>query len=120
MSEAAQLIRERAETYASDARKFRDSVKLGSPILTPEMCDYWARCYSVVADELRKVAAELPEPEPGESAGCSCCQARSLAGQAHHECARCGHLGKSHVTCNKPLAADRELEIMRAALARSR
>ena len=44
--------------------------------------------------------------EGGESEGCTCCQTRSLAGQADHECARCGHLGKSHVTCNKPLSTE--------------
>ena len=103
MSEAARLIRERAETYASDARKFADAGRLGRPILGADEDAYWARLYRVVADELRKVAAELPVREPeGESAGCSCCQARSLAGQAHHECARCGHLGRHHVACNMP------------------
>lgn len=32
----------------------------------------------------------------GEGEGCSCCQARSPAGVPFSECARCGHLPRSH------------------------
>lgn len=52
---------------------------------------------------VRTVLAVIPCPARLDEAGpCSCCQTRSMAGQAHHVCARCEHPGRSHVTCNKP------------------
>ena len=52
-------LTERAESYASDARKFRDAGKLGQPIVSAEHDARWATSYQVIADELRKVAAGL-------------------------------------------------------------
>jgi hypothetical protein len=50
-------LRVRADTYASDARKFRDAGKLGQPIISEDHDARWAACYQVIADELRKAAA---------------------------------------------------------------
>ena len=65
-TEAARLLRQRAESYSSDARKFRD----GIPGVSAGDGALYALTYRIVADELRKVAAELPvrEPEPGPDA----------------------------------------------------
>jgi hypothetical protein len=54
-------LRDRAESYASDARKFADMPKLGqtSDVLTGEDCKRFAAMYRTIADELRKVAASL-------------------------------------------------------------
>ena len=58
-AECAGQLTERAESYASDARKFRDAGKLGQPIVSAEHDARWATSYQVIADELRKVAAGL-------------------------------------------------------------
>ena len=52
-------LRERAESYARDARTFRDAAQLGQPVVSAEHDARWATVYSVIADELRKVAAEV-------------------------------------------------------------
>ena len=66
-------LRARAESYASDARRFRDAAKLGNPIISGEHDTRWATVYSVVADELRKCAdairAETTRPYDGTTAG---------------------------------------------------
>ena len=48
---------ERAESYARDARKFRDACNLGHPIIGAEEDAHWASVYQAIADELRKITA---------------------------------------------------------------
>jgi hypothetical protein len=51
----------RADTYARDARKFRDAGKLGQPILSAAEDAHWASVFQAIADELRNIAAD-PQP----------------------------------------------------------
>lgn len=68
-TDAATLLDERAESYMSDARKFRDSIQLGPYI--PDAAQY-ATIYRTVADELRKVRDELRRAGAGLVV-CKCC-----------------------------------------------
>lgn len=54
-------LRDRAESYAMDARKFADSVRLAGGPLTGsvESDQRYALIYRTVAGELRKVAASI-------------------------------------------------------------
>jgi hypothetical protein len=53
---AARLLRERADSYARDAGRFRDACRLGQPITGATEDAQWASVYQVIADELRKTA----------------------------------------------------------------
>jgi hypothetical protein len=50
-------LAERADSYARDARRFRDAGKLGAPILSTGEDAHWASVYQAIADELRTIAA---------------------------------------------------------------
>ena len=54
-------LRERADSYASDARKFADMRRLGqtTDVLTGEDCQRYATMCGAIAEELRKVADAL-------------------------------------------------------------
>jgi hypothetical protein len=54
-------LRKSAESYASDARKFSDMPRLlaADDPLSEEDCKRYAAMYRTIANELRKVAAEL-------------------------------------------------------------
>lgn len=49
-----QLLRDRAKSYATDARTFREQHPLGG-----EDDEYWARVYTTVAQELRSAASTI-------------------------------------------------------------
>ena len=63
MNAITALLRKRADSYASDARKFRDAGKLGQPIVSAEKDTYWAASYQVIADELLKAAEAVRAEE---------------------------------------------------------
>lgn len=62
-----------AASYYSDARKFRDAGKTGTPILGEEKDAYFATMYFAISAELRKVGGQLTasparvHPVSGES-----------------------------------------------------
>jgi hypothetical protein len=60
MNAAVKYLRERAESYASDARKFGDAEKLGRPIMGAGEDARYAVMYRIVAGELRKAAEQIP------------------------------------------------------------
>jgi hypothetical protein len=49
-------LRARADSYADDARKFRDCIRIGKPMLSAAEDTRWAEIYTIVASELRKIA----------------------------------------------------------------
>ena len=89
-TEAAQQLLERAESYARDARKFRDAGELGQPVISTEDDAHWATVYQVIADELRRIAGHddnagafpvMGEPWPRGADSFRQCDARELARQ---------------------------------------
>ena len=72
MTAAVKHLRERAESYASDAAKFRDAATLGKPILDEPGDRRWATVYQIIADELRQCAAETAD---ADRKSCSCGEA---------------------------------------------
>ena len=56
---AAARLYSRADSYASDARTFRDAGRLGRPVISKDDDARWAASYQVIASELRTVAASV-------------------------------------------------------------
>ncbi len=89
--ETAQQLLDRAESYARDARKFRDAAELGQPIISAEQDAHWAAVYQAIADELRKCSGDdddnagafpvMDEPWPRGADTFRECDARELARQ---------------------------------------
>lgn len=89
--ETTHQLLERAESYARDARKFRDAAGLGQPIISTEQDAHWASVYQAIAEELRRCAAPdddnagafpvMDEPWPRGAENFRECDARELARQ---------------------------------------
>ena len=78
--DVARVLGERAESYASDARKFREIGAAGDSAASPAVAERYAMsyryamAYDVIADELRKVrtallGGTLSGEAPGETVG---------------------------------------------------
>ncbi len=89
-TKTVQQLRDRAESYARDARNFRDAGKLGQPVISTEDDAHWAAVYQVIADELRQLAGDddnaaafpvMGEPWPRGADSFRVCDARELARQ---------------------------------------
>lgn len=58
-ADAVRHLRDRADSYARDAARFRDAKRLGRPITSADEDEHWASVYQVLADELCKVSEQL-------------------------------------------------------------
>ena len=87
--DVARVLGERAESYASDARKFRDISAAGDGVLSATGAQRYASAYQVVADELRKVrtallGGTLPGEAPGETVGTVSADGATLGSVVYH------------------------------------
>ena len=90
-TDTTQQLRDRAESYARDAAKFRDAGKLGNPIISTTQDAHWATVYQAIAEELRKCTGDyddnagafpvMDEPWPRGADNFIECDARTLVEQ---------------------------------------
>jgi hypothetical protein len=89
-TETEQQLRDKAESYARDARKFREAAELGQPIISAAEDAHWATVYQAIAEELRKCAGDdddagafpvLDAPRPRGADSFRECDGRELARQ---------------------------------------
>lgn len=71
-TDPATWLRERADSYARDARKFRDAGRLAQPILSAADDAHWAEVYQAIATELRHAAGHVSHMA---DAACITCRA---------------------------------------------